>query len=510
MRRKKEVEAGSKAITKDNSILDSYDFEVDQIPINVRIYRKKEEYVPVYEISISSISKNTEIILEKIRQELITEVNIGMVDITEARKQGQIEESFKDAIRTLVKKHFPDANDNTISFLTAYLAQKSLGLGNIEILMGDKMLEEVAINTAQEPVWVYHRKHGWLKTNVLLESEDQIRNYSAMIGRRVGRQITTLEPLMDANLSSGDRVNATLLPISLKGNTITLRKFASKPWTITDFIENSSISVEAAALVWMAVQFELSTIIAGGTASGKTSFLNVASNFFPPNQRIISIEDTHELQLPRFLHWVPFIVRLPNAEGRGGVSMLHLLVNSLRMMPDRIIVGEIRRSKEAEVLFEAIHTGHSVYATLHANNAKETITRLTSPPINVPVSMLPAISLLVVQYRNRRTGLRRTFQVAEILEDGTPNVILQLDIRKDALVKLNKSKMLFETLKLYTGMSSSEIEKNLREKEEILKWMVRQKIKTVDEVGLVMAEYYTNTGGLMKHVRANKPLGWKQ
>ncbi len=493
--------AGKKEKDSDSSVLDSYDFEVDTIPISVKVCRKNNEFVPVYEISISRISKNTELVLEKIRQELVTQVNLGMVDILEARKQSQIEKSFRDSIKMLVKKHFPEESEDAINFLAAYLIQRSLGMGNVEILMGDALLEEIAINNSQEPVWVYHRKHGWLKTNVTLASEDQVRNYSAMIGRKIGRQITMLEPLMDANLSTGDRVNATLFPVSLKGNTITLRKFASKPWTITDFIENKSISAEAAALIWLAVQYEMSTLIAGGTASGKTSFLNVISNFFPPNQRLISIEDTHELQLPKFLHWVPFVVRLPNVEGRGGISMLALLINSLRMRPDRIIVGEIRRKKEAEVLFEAIHTGHSVYATIHANSVQEAITRLTSPPINVPISMISALSLIIVQYRNRRTGLRRTFQVAEILGDGSPNVLLQLDIRKDKLERAGRSKSLIDTLRLYTGMNNQEIERDLKEKESVLKWMVTQKIKTVDEVGLVMAQYYTEKENLMRRIR---------
>src|SRR3989338_751865 len=128
--------------------------------------------------------------------------------------------------------------------------------------------------------------------------------------------------------------------------------------------------------------------------------------------------------------------------------MLDLLVNSLRMRPDRIIVGEIRRKREAEVLFEAIHTGHSVYATVHANNVQETITRLTNPPIEIPKTMLPAVSMIVVQYRNRRTGLRKTFQIAEIMPDSEPNVIMQLDTKTGKMKKVSESKALFETLRL--------------------------------------------------------------
>jgi flagellar protein FlaI len=312
---------------------------------------------------------------------------------------------------------------------------------------------------------------------------------------------------MDAHLKGGDRVNATLEPISVQGNTITLRKFAAKPWTITDFINDSTISTEAAALIWLGVQYELSTLISGGTATGKTSMLNVVANFFPPNQRIISIEDTREIQLPKFLHWVPMVTRLPNPEGKGEVSMLDLLVNSLRMRPDRIIVGEIRRKREAEVLFEAIHTGHSVYATVHANDAHETITRLTNPPIEIPKTMLPAISMIVVQYRNRRTGVRKTFQIAEIMPDSEPNVLLQLNIRKGVLQKVANSKSLMSTIEMFTGFTKSEITKSLNEKAAILKWMVKHNVNTVDTVGRIMAEYYTNEDNLMSYVNRNKSFG---
>jgi len=235
--------------------------------------------------------------------------------------------------------------------------------------------------------------------------------------------------------------------------------------------------------------------------------LNVVANFFPPNQRIISIEDTREIQLPKFLHWIPMVTRLPNPEGKGEVSMLDLLVNSLRMRPDRILVGEIRRKAEAEVLFEAIHTGHSVYATVHANDAAETITRLSNPPIEIPRTMLPAISMIVVQYRNRRTGTRRTFQIAEILPDATPNVLIQLDIRKGVLKKVANSKALLSTIEMFTGYTRNELNKSLNEKAAVLKWIVKNKIDAVDTVGRIMAEYYTNKDVLMDYVKKNKPMG---
>jgi flagellar protein FlaI len=484
--------------------LAKYSFLSDGMPIEITIERKTGEFVPIYSVLISTLSSNTQIILEKIRKELVDKVDLGISDMTDAKKEDFVEQRFKDSIKILINKYFRDATEKDKEFMIAYLIQRSLGMGSIEILMDDNQLEEIVINSAEEPAWVYHKKFGWLKTNVMVESEEQVKQYAAQIGRKVGRQISILNPLLDAHMGTGDRANCTLMPISSRGNTITMRKFASDPWTVTSFIENNTLPINVASIVWLAIQYELSMLITGGTASGKTSMLNAIATFIPPNQRVISIEDTRELQLPKFLHWIPMLTRLPNPEGKGEVSMLNLLVNSLRMRPDRILVGEIRRQSEAEVLFEAIHTGHSVYATVHANSVTETITRLTSPPINTPKSMLPAISLVLVQYRNRRTGMRRTFQLAEILPDATGNLLMQLDVRKDVMNPINHSISLMDTIQLFTGFGTQDIEADLREKEQILRWLVAQQVKTVDGVGRVMAEYYTDKDNLMRYVKENK------
>lgn len=494
----------AKEASQDSNVLSQYEYHSGQIPITVTVAREKGEFVPIYRLQISVISKTTEIILEKVRQELIKKVSLGIEELQDIKKTTLVEDKFKELIGILIQKYFPDSDQETTSFLMTYLKMNSLGLGNLELLMSDENLEEIVVNQASEPVWVYHKRHGWLKTTIKLKDEDQIRHYASIIGRKVGRQITILTPLLDAHLDAGDRVNATLSPVSTDGNTITIRKFSRDPWTITKFLKTKTISIEAAALIWMSMQYEMSAIIAGGTASGKTSALNVFANFFPPNQRILSIEDTREVILPRFMHWVPLNTVLPNSEGKGEVSMQDLLVNSLRMRPDRILVGEVRRKRETETLFEAIHTGHSVYATFHANNAREVVERLTNPPIDVPKIMLPAISLIVVQFRNRRTGFRRTFQVAEILPSGDSNVILQYDPKKDKLMPVNKSKALYDNISLFTGMTPAEINKDLVEKQKVLNYLVNKNIEDVDGVGRVMAEYYTNKQFIMKYVYSNK------
>ncbi len=471
-----------------DKVIDSYVLNVNDIVIDVAIVQKHNEPVPWYTISITNISNTTKIILEKIRDEFVADETKTAGD----EYISDVQEQFKNKILKLLAKYFPTADSKTMDMLINYILQQNIGLGNIDILLKDINLEEIVVNNAKEAVWVYHRKHGWLKTNIFMPNEARIRHYSTIIGRDVGKEITLLNPLMDAHLKTGDRVNATLSPISSKGNTLTIRKFAVRPWTITDFLREGTISYEGAALLWIAVQNEMSVIVAGGTASGKTSILNAIANFFPPNQRIISIEDTREITLPKLLHWVPLETRLANPEGKGGIEMLDLIVNSLRMRPDRIIVGEIRRKKEAEVLFEAMHTGHSVYGTLHANNARETINRLTSPPIDLPKQMLSVLSLIVVQNLNRRTGKRRTLQIAEINSEGNSRVIMQINPTKDRLEFVNEPLSIVETLNLYTGLSKEGMFEDMQAKIAILKWMVGNNIININKIGLLMSKYYQN------------------
>ncbi|MCX6773828.1 MAG: ATPase, T2SS/T4P/T4SS family, partial [Candidatus Micrarchaeota archaeon] len=167
--------------------------------------------------------------------------------------------------------------------------------------------------------------------------------------------------------------------------------------------------------------------------------------------------------LPKFLQWVPLVTREANPEGKGEVSMLDLLVNSLRMRPDRIIVGEVRRQREAEILFEAMHTGHSVYATLHADDANQTISRLTTPPINLPKEVLDALAGIVVQLRHRRFNIRRTFEFSEVLKMGELNTVYRWDSKKDSINKIGDMTRIPDILELYAGLTTKEIAADLKE-----------------------------------------------
>ncbi len=490
-------------------IVEQYKIEADNVKIDILI-KGGEGIIKTYNLVIPEPKAGTLALLDEIKDELIVEVQVTGKEILDPTVINKLKGRFGKIADRILQNKLPYISPETKSLLVNKLVRDMLGLGELEFLLNDTWIEEIVINSAKEPVRIYHKKYGWLETNITIESEAQILNYSNIIARRVGRQITTLNPLLDAHLVTGDRANAVLYPISSKGNTITIRKFARDPWTVTDFIENQTVTSEIMSMIWLGMQYEMNILVSGGTASGKTSFLNVILPFIPLNQRIITIEDTRELELPIYLYWVPLVTRLPNPEGKGEITMLQLLINSLRMRPDRIILGEIRRKGDAEVLFESMHTGHSVYATVHANTVSETIQRLINPPIAVAENLLQAVHLNIVMFRDRRKGIRRIFQVGEFLsseEEGQvrikPNIIYRWKPGVDKIVQHGTSVKFFEEVNRHTGLSDNEINKDMQEKQKILDWMVKNKIRQVNDVGKVMKEYYLDPDNVVKIASRN-------
>jgi len=503
-------------------ILREYKFLVDFVPAIVRIYQVREEHRPVYHLITPHIGPYTEVFFDELKEDIAEQIPIEVSEITDSKKGAELKKKFFAVARNQLKKYLSDSPPRVVDVLAGLLMHTMYGLGKIEILMADNQLEEIAINSSRSPITIYHKEFGWMQSTVFMPTEEEIYNYAAQVARKVGREITTLNPILDAHLISGDRINATLNPISSFGNTITIRRFARKPWTIIDFIGKShTMNLQMASLLWMAMHYEMSIVIAGGTASGKTSCLNALSALIPSYHRIISIEDVREIMLPKYMHWnwVPLTTRNPNPEGMGEVSMLNLMQSSLRMRPDRIILGEIRRKREAEVLFEAMHTGHSVYSTLHADSSHQVIRRLTEPPINLPPLEVEAVDLILVQYRDRRRNLRRTYEISEI-ESGVSNEkllinpVFKWDPRSDEWETINPATRLIRQLNLHTGMTEGEIAKDLESRAQILQWAVENKLGEIDQFGQLMKLFYSEPEILKKAVLSNedpeKVMGDKQ
>ena len=482
--------------------LDGLDFDVE-----IKLVDKELRYYIISPV----FAAPTKAFMNTLRERLAPELDVTASSTSSVEKSRKLREKLWKKISFWIDQETPNMDDETKGNMICTILCKSLGLGQIEFLLKDANLEEIVINSADEPIRVYHKKYGWLPSNIKMNSEQTIENYSKAIAREVGKEITISSPLLDAHIPSGDRINAVMTPISDKGSTMTIRMFARDPWTFPDFIKNKTINSEILAILWLMIQYEMNVLISGGTGSGKTSLLNILMPFIQPNQRVISIEDTRELQLPEFLYWCPMKTRSPNPEGEGEVSMSDLLVNALRMRPDRIILGEIRKGRDAEILFEAMHTGHSVYATLHADNSHQTLKRLTNPPINVPSVMLEAIHMNVVMYRDRRRNVRRTYQLSEVIPeekvDGSSsvkaNVLYRWKARTDEIVKSSEDIRLSQEIAMHTGFSKQEILEEIEKKKKTLEWIANKGIRKLPDIGRLMRMYYLDTEDVYSLVEKN-------
>jgi hypothetical protein len=236
--------------------------------------------------------------------------------------------------------------------------------------------------------------------------------------------------------------------------------------------------------------------------------LNVLTSFIQPKNRILSAEDTRELSLPENLYWnwVPLVSKNENTDSKKGVSMLDLIVASLRMRPDRIIVGEIRRKDQAQALFEAMHTGHCVYSTMHADTASQVQKRLLEPPIQIPKTELGSLHLIIIQFRDRKTGKRRTREIVEIIDEGKDislNYLYRWHPRSDTFEKVNASRRIYEDLSLHAGITPNEIEADLLNKKAILHWMVDNNYEDIDQIGEIMRVYYKDPNILINGAKEN-------
>lgn len=503
----KELEGKEEIIPK--SFDDKYSFNVYGLNINVYIYRDVERR-PFYHVVYSEPDVYTKAFLSSLETDISRDIPLDTSYFLTPEKMQAYLPQIYNKIKQKLSNYFQDNLDQ----ITGYMFINMYGMRELEILMGDDNLEEISVNTSNIPISVYHRNYGWMKTNFKFKDEEEIANIASQIARRVGQQITIANPVLDAFLTTGDRATATLFPASTKGNTITIRKFAREPWTATKFIANHTLSPEMAALLWQAVHYEMNVIATGGTASGKTSLLNIMLQLSPPYQRLVSIEETREIALPEHIwNWVPLLVRDvgPSLEmEKVKITMADLLKTSLRMRPDRIVLGEVRSPDEAKVLFDAMHTGHSVTTTFHADSANQLLKRMLEPPFSIHSTEVESIHLVVVQHRDRRRNLRRTFEISEIspgIEGSlTTNRLYIWRPRTDKFEEINKPRRYIEDINIYTGMTEREIYDDLEERKQILNWMVRQKYFDISQISEVARAYYNTPDVLYQAVEKDKEL----
>lgn len=387
-----------------------------------------------------------------------------------------------------------------------------IGMGQLSYLLDDDELEEIMTNGAKQPVFVFDRTFGLCKTSISFEDDRDIISIIERIAKFTAKKISREFPLLEARLPDGSRINATVPPASPRGPTITIRKFRKRPFTITDIVKNNTMSSEVAAFLWMCVEGLHSAprnmIIAGSTGSGKTTTLNALSVFIPQRERIVTIEDTLELNLHGRENWVQL-------EARPGIyeaplTMDDLLKNTIRMRPDRIIVGEVR-GPEAETMFVAMDIGHQgVMSTIHSNSARESLLRLQSAPMNVPKSMFTLLDLIVMQHRMyvpKMGTIRRVTQIAEVSlmdEHILLNDIYLRDRHKDEIVRTEIPSQTIELFAFYTGMTKMEIQEELLSRQLVIDFLVDNNITEIADIQKIVSAYYTNPKEVLDKIQSKR------
>ena len=457
------------------------------------------DIIPQYDVTKQEYSPEEKVLLGEMRENLV-----DLAISTGENFQVSEEKLLNDIKNFLSLRLSGTLQDNGTS--NEYLDRLSrkflrdiIGYGAIDPLIQDDELEEIMIIGTSKPIFVYHRKYGMMKTNLQFRDEGELRDLIDSIARQINRRIDQESPILDGRLMDGSRINATIPPVSADGPSLTIRKFRRDPLTIIDLINSRTISVDLAGFLWLCIDGlgvkSANAIISGGTSSGKTTTLNALSAFINPNERIITIEDTLELQIPH--------------EGKGELTMNDLVKNSLRQRPDRIIVGEVR-ADEAITLFTALNTGHSGFGTLHSNDARETITRLTNEPMSVPEIMIQAIDFIIMQnriYTPSGVSFRRISEVAEVvgMEEGTVqlNKIFQWNPERDTIDNIGITSNTLQQIANLSGKSIIELQNEIENRKLVLRHMINQNIRSVEGVNSVIELYYKNPQKVLNRIILN-------
>ncbi len=378
-------------------------------------------------------------------------------------------------VTPVIRQFEPEISDDRLSILYYYLKRDLSGYGPLDALMQDPALEDLSCNGNDLPVFVFHRDYGSLPTSVVFQ-EGELNQFVLKLAQKANKQISLSNPMIDATLPGGARIQITYSDVvSTKGSSFTIRKFRTEPMTPLDLIRLGTYNAETLAFLWLAIEHRKSLLVVGGTASGKTSTMNAVSLFIPQNAKVVSLEDTREIQLPH-KNWLPTQTREGNTPGvKGDIDLFSLLKACMRQRPEYIIVGEVR-GREAQTLFQAMNTGHATLSTIHAGSVQEAINRLTHDPINVPPVMFTALDLVVVQsiYSIGNTRIRRCLSIHEIeVNKGggiTTVPLYEWDIQNDTFRRMADRSRVLAEIAFHRGWTFEETEHQLKKREEFLSW----------------------------------------
>jgi flagellar protein FlaI len=473
----------------------------------VEIIREKESLDKRYVLIEVQLSEEELNVLNYLKETLS-----GFAFKTEELEEKGPDKYLNDKVDQIIDDYMLKIDAQSKKKIMYYLEKEFLGLGKLEVLMKDPNIEDISCDGSGVFIFLYHRRFGSLKSNVKYNDEDELTAFVVKLAQKCNKHISIAEPMLDATMPDGSRIQMTLsTEVTTKGSTFTIRKFSEDPFSPPDLIEFNTMSSEMVAYMWLAVENGVNGLIAGGTAAGKTSTMNAISLFIPRESKIVSIEETREINLPH-PNWIPGVVRSGFGEVVGNkvigeIDLYDLMKAALRQRPEYILVGEIR-GKEAYVLFQAMATGHTTYSTVHADSAQSLIHRLEGKPIEIPRIMLQALDIVCIQVisRVKDKRARRCKQIIEIIDiDPTTkeiltNEVFRWDPIEDKFIYSGKSYIL-ERIRAEKDISREDMIREIKNRATLLEWMNKNNIREFKKVATVVAQYADNPADVMKKIQ---------
>lgn len=393
----------------------------------------------------------------------------------------------------------------TLFKMQYYLRRNYLGWGRIDALMNDPFIEDISCDGILIPIFLYHRKHRNIRTNIIFEAE-MLNSLAITLAQRSGKHISSGSPIIDATMPDGSRLQLTFgTEVTTRGSSFTIRKFREDPFTPVELIETGTFSIDELAYLWLAIENNKSLLFIGGTASGKTTSLNAVSLFIPPVAKVISIEDTREIQLFHE-NWIASVTRESISEGGAPIDMFALLRAAMRQRPEFILVGEVR-GHEAQTLFQAMNTGHTTFSTMHAGSVDAAIHRLENEPLNVPRTMVQALNIISIQalvYKGQER-VRRSQEIVEVtgIDPSTGNLMVNTVFEYDPVADVfsyTGRSVIYNDIAERRGWNREQLAEEVRSRKTVLAAMHEQNIRDYISVSRIIQSYYIDRVQVMNTI----------
>jgi len=492
--------------------------EVDLAPVKkgysyVRIKYDNRANEYLYEVIEPKLSEDEKDVLALLKETLIA-------SIERMGEEEEKEKYLRRVVEGLMAQLDITLNPVSKERVMYYLLRDFTGYGVVDVMMTDPDVEDCSCDGVGVPIYIYHRKYGSIRSNLKFEKEIELDGFVVWLAQKCGKHISVASPLLDATIPDGSRLQATLgKHVTKRGSSFTIRRFKENPFTPLDLLKFKTMSTEMMAYLWIAIEHGQSMLVCGGTASGKTTTLNAVLLFIPPQMKIVSIEDTRELNLPHE-NWVPGLTR----EGFGGksavtgratgeIDMFDLLTAAMRQRPQYLMVGEVR-GKEAYVVFQAMATGKTCYSTFHAEDVQAMVHRMENDPINLPRALITALNIVLLQAQVK-VGTKMTRRVKSLTEivgiDPETNELITNSVYTwnpaDDTFSYSGHSYVYEKVRMARNWAPREMEREIKRRVDILEYMKKVSIDSHRKVAAIISAYYKDPEKVMKEVRAKLAEG---